>query len=204
MPELGERQFKIGRHRIETGNGFIKLSLCQSGSDASNCDCAPVEWVLLVVVTFPEARVVPVGLIAAMDQRPVQAVAASADTQAAAAHAREIIMDIERGLGFEPTDREFEKLGYDIESHLPNSGSLRFIEVKGRIAGAEVLTVTRNEILYSLNKPEDFILAMVEFHPDGSYKVYYLRQPFQREPDFGVTSVNYNFTGLLERAEEPS
>jgi len=148
--------------------------------------------------------VVPVGLIAAMDQRPVQAVAASADTQAAAAHAREIIMDIERGLGFEPTDREFEKLGYDIESHLPNSGSLRFIEVKGRIAGAEVLTVTRNEILYSLNKPEDFILAMVEFHPDGSYKVYYLRQPFQREPDFGVTSVNYNFTGLLERAEEPS
>jgi hypothetical protein len=25
-------------------------------------------------------------------------------------------MEIERGLGFEPTDREFEKLGYDIES----------------------------------------------------------------------------------------
>jgi hypothetical protein len=103
----------------------------------------------------------------------------------------------------EPTDREFEKLGYDVESNIPYTGRLRFIEVKGRIAGADVLTVTRNEILYSLNKPEDFILAMVEFRPDGSHKVYYLRQPFQREPDFGVTSVNYNFAELLGRADQP-
>ena len=27
--------------------------------------------------------------------------------------------------------------------------------------------------------------------------------PFQREPDFGVTSVNYDFAGLLVRAEAP-
>ena len=67
-----------------------------------------------------------------------------------------------------------------------------------------MITVTRNEILYSLNKPDDFILAMVEFCPDGSHRVYYLRKPFQREPDFGVTSVNYNFAELLARAGEPS
>jgi hypothetical protein len=42
-------------------------------------------------------------------------------------------MDIERKLGFEPTDREFEKLGYDIESRVPGTGKLRFIEVKGRV-----------------------------------------------------------------------
>jgi SNF2 family DNA or RNA helicase len=148
--------------------------------------------------------VVPVGLIAAMSEKPVQTVVAGADLQAAAARAREIIMEIECGLGFEPTDREFDKLGYDIESRIPNTGRLRFIEVKGRVAGADVLTVTRNEILYSLNKPEDFTLAMVEFRPDGSHKVYYLRRPFQREPDFGVTSVNYNFAELLARSGEPS
>ena len=28
--------------------------------------------------------------------------------------------------------------------------------------------------------------------------------PFQREPDFGVTSVNYDFSELLARAAEPS
>jgi len=31
----------------------------------------------------------------------------------------------------------------------------------------------------------------------------YLRRPFQREPDFGVTSVNCDFTELLARAKEP-
>ena len=30
-------------------------------------------------------------------------------------------METERGLGFEPTDREFDKLGYDIESRDPAS-----------------------------------------------------------------------------------
>jgi len=33
--------------------------------------------------------------------------------------------------------------------------------------------------------------------------VHYVRTPFRREPDFGVTSVNYDFAELLARAEEP-
>ena len=135
-------------------------------------------------------------------QAPTSA-AAPADTQASAARARAIVMEIERGLGFMPTDREFERLGYDIESRVPGTGKLRFIEVKGRIAGASTVTVTRNEILYSLNKPEDFILAIVEFTGEDTHRVHYLRQPFQREPDFGVTSVNYDFSELLGRAQAP-
>jgi len=63
--------------------------------------------------------------------------------------------------------------------------------------------VTRNEILYSLNKPEDFILAIVAFAGED-HRVHYIREPFRREPDFGVTSVNYNFTELLARREQPS
>ena len=125
------------------------------------------------------------------------------DKLAVAARARAIIMEVERGLGFNPTDRESEKLGYDIESKHPNQGILRFIEVKGRASGEAVLTVTKNEILYSLNKPDYFILGIVEFMDDGSHHVHYLRRPFQREPDFGVTSVNYNFGELLARAEAP-
>jgi len=113
-------------------------------------------------------------------------------------------MDIERRLGFEPTDREFEKLGYDIESRVPGTGKLRFIEVKGRIEGAATITVTKNEILYSLNKPEDFILAIVEFIDAENHRTHYLRQPFLREPDFGVTSVNYDFSELLRRAQPPA
>lgn len=87
------------------------------------------------------------------------------------------------------------------------------------------MTVTKNEILTSLNKPEDFILAIVEFlglpaatnaaqagddlstvpgtAQAGEHRVHYVREPFRREPDFGVTSVNYNFAELLARAEVP-
>ena len=113
-------------------------------------------------------------------------------------------MQIERDLGFEPMDRETEKLGYDVESRDPKDGRLRFIEVKGRVAGAQAVTVTRNEILYSLNKPDDFILALVEFGDDGSERVRYVRRPFRREPDFAVTSVNYDFAELLATSEDPS
>ena len=81
---------------------------------------------------------------------------------------------------------------------------MRFIEVKGRVTGADTVTVTKNEILTSLNKPEEFILAMVEFLDGDTHRVHYLRRPFQREPDFGVTSVNYNFVELLARAEAPA
>ena len=81
---------------------------------------------------------------------------------------------------------------------------LHFIEVKGRAQDKATITVTCNEILYSLNKPDDFILAIVEFLEDGSHRVRYLRRPFRREPDFGVTSVNHDFPELLARAEDPA
>lgn len=57
-------------------------------------------------------------------------------------------------------------------------------------------------ILTALNKPHDFILAIVEV--DGEKSVpRYVRRPFKREPDFGVTSVNDDLGELLAKAEEP-
>ncbi len=147
--------------------------------------------------------VVPLGLMSQILGRSAPKTAVSRDTQASAARARAIVMEVERQLGFVPTDREVDKLGYDIESGDPATGKLRFLEVKGRIAAADTVTVTRNEILYSLNKPEDFILAVVEFFDDERHRVHYVRRPFRREPDFGVTSVNYDLSELLARAEEP-
>jgi hypothetical protein len=102
---------------------------------------------------------------------------------------------------------------------------LRFIEVKGRIRGADEVTVTRNEILTALNKPEDFVLAIVsvpaaEFAGDawkvhasqGAYSVEeprdctvrYIRRPFQKEPDFGETKSVYSWKYLWDKGEEPS
>ena len=147
--------------------------------------------------------VAPGGLLRKMAGSAAVSIA-TRDTQAAAARARAAVMKVERGLGFEPVDRETDKLGYDIESRVPGTGKLRFIEVKGRVQGASTVTVTKNEVLTSLNKPEDYILAIVEFQDDGTDHVHYVRKPFRREPDFGVTSVNYDLPELLARAEAPS
>ena len=120
---------------------------------------------------------------------------------------RAVIMEIERRLGFEPTDREFEQLGYDIESRVPGTGKLRFIEVKGRVTGADTVTVTKNEILYSLNKPDHFVLALVEFLDEQTHRVRYLRRPFDGSgitTDFNGASVNFPFEDLLQRAQDPS
>ena len=142
--------------------------------------------------------VVPRGLSDAIAGR-----GSPADTQVSAARARAIVMETERRLGFEPTDREFERLGYDIESRVPGTGKLRFIEIKGRVAGAATIMATRNEALYSLNKPDDFILAIIEFGDADAYRVHYVRRPFRREPDCGAASVNQDFADLLARAETP-
>lgn len=48
------------------------------------------------------------------------------------------------------------------------------------------------------------LIALVEFFDGDTHRVRYLRRPFHREPDFGVTSVNYDFAELLARAGEPS
>jgi SNF2 family DNA or RNA helicase len=154
-------------------------------------------------VVLGGVAIIPLGLIALITGRPLSRHTTPVDTQLSAARARAIVMEVERRLGFEPVDRELEKLGYDIESKAPKGGSLRFLEVKGRTQGADTITVTKNEILYSLNEPDKFILAIVEFADNGAHRVLYLRRPFSREPDFGVTSVNYNFAELLARAGEP-
>ena len=147
--------------------------------------------------------VVPQGLLATIRGEVRSPPAQVRDTQKSAARARAIIMDTERALGFEPTDRETEHLGYDIESRVPGTGKLRFIEVKGRVHDADTITVTRNEILYSLNKPDDYRLAIVEFLDAHRHRVHYVRHPFHREPDFGANSVNYSFKELLARAQAP-
>lgn len=136
------------------------------------------------------------------------------------------VLDAERRLGYEPKDVSADKCGYDIESRIPNTGRLRFIEVKGRIEGSDTVTVTKNEIITALNKPDNFILALVQVpkskkftegdvwkvkESQGTYKVRenvcvirYVQRPFQKEPDFAVTSVNYNWKELWQQGSEPS
>ncbi|MHB8993477.1 MAG: protein NO VEIN domain-containing protein, partial [Chloroflexota bacterium] len=202
--KLQERAGKVG-DRLNSGEARRRADSLQARLEKRMEELKLERQIApLPPVVLGGMLVVPAGLIARMTGKPLDVPNVVVDTQAAAARAREIVMEAERALGYEPVDRETEKLGYDVESRVPGTGRLRFIEVKGRVAGADTITVTRNEVLFSLNKPDDFILAIVEFLPGDEYSVHYLRRPFQREPDFGVTSVNYDLAGLLARAEEPT
>lgn len=119
--------------------------------------------------------------------------------------AMKAVMDIEAELGCQPVDVSAKKVGYDIESTIPeekrNGGPcLRFVEVKGRVKGATTVTVSKNEILTALNRPEEFLLAVVEVDGETTHTVYF-KHPFHNTPDFGSTSVNYNIAELMGGAE---
>ena len=73
--------------------------------------------------------------------------------------------------------------------------------MKGRVVGAPTVTVTKNEILTALNKPEDYILAIVFVGPQGAEAPRYLTKPFEQEPDFATASVTFRIKELVERME---
>ncbi len=197
--QAGKPNFRLNsqeaRRRADDLQGRLQKRMEQLDLEAQVSALPPVALGGFIVM--------PIGLVTAMSGRAPSSPAPAVDTPAVAARARAIVMEIERRLGFAPVDRELEKLGYDIESKDGSTGKLRFLEVKGRDERPDTITVTKNEILYSLNKPDDFILAIVEFRTDDTHRVHYVRRPFRREPDFGVTSVNYDFGDLLTRAEPP-
>ena len=114
------------------------------------------------------------------------------------------VMAAERKLERKPTERDHHNRGYDIESKDPKTNQLLFIEVKGKAVGSTSVTVTKTQILTAFNKPDNFILAIVEVNGETTEKIHYIRKPFQKEPDFEVTSVNYNLSKLLARAKAPN
>ena len=150
------------------------------------------------------AIVVPAGILASLtgQTEPGKRPSAAARRQVEL-RAMEAVMAAERGLGWVPKDVSADDLGYDVESSRPAEGKLRFIEVKGRASDARTVTLTKNEILVGLNKPDSFILALVLVDGEDTDGPHYVREPFETEPDFGVTSVNYDLDRLLSRAEVP-
>ncbi len=62
-----------------------------------------------------------------------------------------------------------------------------------------MVTITKNEIIYGLNLPQQFILALA-FVDGKSVEVHYVQNAFRFELDFGVTSVNFNVKDLLTKS----
>jgi hypothetical protein len=132
------------------------------------------------------ALVVPQGLLDRLAGRRDAPVATYArDTAEVDRRAVAAVMATERRLGRAPEEMEHNNKGFDIRSLSPD-GHYVFIEVKGRILGAEDFTVSRNQVLYGKNA-DRYRLALVSVHPEGPEhdQVRYLVEPF-RGVEFGA------------------
>jgi len=118
---------------------------------------------------------------------------------------REVVA-AERALGREPEEMPPNNKGFDIRSRDPADGRTLFIEVKGRAEGATTVTVTKNEILTGLNERENFRLALAVVADDETARLGYVTHPFKGDEEslFGVTSINFDLSDLLERAQDPT
>ena len=112
-----------------------------------------------------------------------------------------------RANGCRVVDVSRQKCGWDITSYPPDvdgkQPDARHIEVKGRIQGAGTITITRNEMVYALNQSDKFLLAIVLVGENDTVDgPHYLRNPFESEPSWGVSSINFDIKALLDRAEK--
>jgi SNF2 family DNA or RNA helicase len=163
-------------------------------------------------VVLGGALVVPAGLLAKKrGEEPTDPVVAAFAADAAARAriekaAMNAVRAAEEARGCRVVDVSADKCGWDLTSYSPAiDGKVpepRHIEVKGRIKGAATVTITRNEMLYAFNQGEKFRLAVVLVGDgDAVEGPHYIRNPFDREPGWGVASINFNLGDLLARAE---
>ena len=141
------------------------------------------------------------------DGKTVTARENTADAESRAvieAKGMDAVMKLERELGYEPQDVSAEDRGYDIESRDPKAGSLRFIEVKGRRADADSITITRNEMLAAFNSAEKYILAVVLVRQNFVDKPLYVLNPapvFGPEPGFAEVSRTLSVNAIKRAAD---
>ena len=151
------------------------------------------------------ALVVPQGLLDKLlgvsGERSLPGDTTETDRRAMAA-----VLAAERCLGRQPRKMPHNNPGYDVESRCPD-GHLIFIEVKGRVEGAEDFWVTKTEVLHGKNSADRSRLALVSVSPDGpeSDTVRYIVDPFRdmHFGDFTATGVLGSWKTEWERGGEP-
>ena len=122
--------------------------------------------------------------------------------------AMKVVMDVERSFGHKVTDVSKNNCGWDVTSCPPitdgeASPDNRYIEVKGRVKGADTVTLSHNEICSAVNLKNKHILAIVLVDGDNTEGPYYIRNYFKKEPDEGLESGNYKLKELLNHAVKP-
>lgn len=153
------------------------------------------------------ALVVPAAFIGAGVGDAPAPPAYAVDTTVVERRAVDAVLATERRLGRIPHEMPHNHPGYDIRS-VHGGGELTFIEVKGRVVGADAFVVTQNELRFAANVPDSYVLALVEVSADGPDHdtVRYLNQPYG--PDlrlpFDTTATTLGWHAYWHRAQPPT
>jgi superfamily II DNA or RNA helicase len=162
-------------------------------------------------VALGGALVVPIGLLRRLrGESPSECGSAFSIDPVARARVERLAMDAvrraEEGRGCRVVDVSAQKCGWDLTSYPAaiegKQPEVRHIEVKGRVQGADTVTITRNEMLYGLNQADKFLLAIVLVGETEVNGPHYLKNFFESEPGWGVASINFEMKALLARAEQ--
>lgn len=149
------------------------------------------------------ALVIPAGLLLALQGQNDPAGVDAAARKRVELLAMNAVFEAEKALGRMAKDVSAQRgLGYDIES-IDADGNLFFIEVKGRVDGADSVTLTINEVNTGRNAPHRFRLALVNVEGDRASVPVYVSGVDWGLPGFGDTQITKNLQQLLAAGRAP-
>ena len=203
VQELAGKKPKLNsgkaRQRADELQGRLKYRLLELDQEMQLSPLQPV--------VIGGAVVIPAGMLAAVGaQHEVPLTSVDVERRKEVERiAIDAVLAAERALGREPEEMPPNNKGFDIRSRDRVRGHLQFIEVKGRVEGADTVTLTKNEIQTAFNQGDNFILALVTVANSSAVDVRYLRCPFAGSEDwlFEIASVNFELVELLARSTEP-
>ena len=211
--DLKEQELKGKKPKLNSGNARERAERLAVRLQKRMAELAEEKQVMAQSpLVIAGALIVPAERLAAVMPAPSPDGAEMAVTADAEAKRRTelaamaAVLAWETAHGYIPRDVSAENRGYDVESRDPMTGRLRFVEVKGRDAEAETVTLTRNECMSAMNTRDDYWLAIVPVR-DGmaaASEPYYVSDPVARalsaEPRFGLVSVQLDIAQMVTMA----
>lgn len=201
--ELAGKQPKMNsgraRQRADELEARLKRRMTELDQEAQLAPLPPV--------VIGGALVIPQGLLERMrGDRAAPPALHAKETERVERIAVGAVLAAEAALGRDAEEKPRNNPGYDILSRPRDGGPTLFIEVKGRVAGAETFTITKNEVLHALNKGAEYVLALVSVDGDQAKDVRYVRQPFTGSDEvlFGVTSLNVDWAEIFAKGTAPA
>ena len=199
--EVLERGGTVGRLRAEAAR--LRARALDERLDRRNAELDQATVLIASpAIVRGSALVVPSSALTAGDA--VMPGTFARETERVERRAVEKTLATERALGRTPVEMARNNPGYDIRS-VDDDGRVFFIEVKGRVAGADTFTITANEVAYAQTQGDRHRLSLVSVHDDPVQdELRYVLAAFDHlDPSSTTNSLNEIWADYWSRGGTP-